>query len=100
MFLGDQFRPAQIVQGSLDGGAGKPQFGGDSPYSRPALVCVFMVSPHFRRRELHIARDGIFIKIPSLAHSVAPPLQIEPASLGFDLVVPVSAAVSKRPPHT
>ena len=36
-----------------------------------------------RRRGLCIVRDGVFLT-SSLTHSVAPPFQIEPASLGFD----------------
>ena len=40
-----------------------------------------------RRRGLPIVRDDFFIKKSSLTHGVAPPFQIEPASLSFDLVL-------------
>ena len=40
-----------------------------------------------RRRGLYIVRDDFFYKKSSLIHSVAPPFQIEPAALGFDLVL-------------
>ena len=40
-----------------------------------------------RRRGLHIVRDDFYLKKSSLIHSVAPPFQIEPAVLGFDLVL-------------
>ena len=42
-----------------------------------------------RRRKLCIACDDFFMrcmKKSTRAHTAAPPLQIEPASLGFDLV--------------
>ena len=40
-----------------------------------------------RRRGLRIVRDDFFIEKSSLIRSVAPPFQIEPAALGFDLVM-------------
>ena len=53
MLLGDQLRPAQIIQGPLDGGAGQPQFGGDRPYPRPALALAVSVV-----LQVHIHRPG------------------------------------------
>ena len=44
-------------------------------------------SPFPRRRGLRIVRDDFYLKKSSLIHSVAPPFQIEPAALGFDLVL-------------
>jgi len=53
MLLGDQLRPAQIIQGPLDGGAGEVQLGGDRPYSRPAFALTVGVI-----FQVHIDRSG------------------------------------------
>ena len=58
MLLGDQLRPAQIIQSPLDGGAGEPQLGGDGPYPRPALaLAVGMVL------QVHIHRSGPVVQV-------------------------------------
>ena len=59
----------------------------------PSVVRIHLPPP--RRRGLHIVRDDFFQK-SSLTHSVAPPLQTEPAALGFGLVLAANlkAAVS------
>ena len=53
-------------------------------------VWVRVPPPAPARRKRHIACDEFFmlrIKNSSCAHSAAPPFQIEPAALGFDLVL-------------
>ena len=54
------------------------------------IVWVRVPPPAPARRKRHIACDEFFmlrIKNSSCAHSAAPPFQIEPAALGFDLVL-------------
>ena len=53
MLLGDQLRPAQIIQGPLDGGARQPQLGRDGPYPWPTLALAVCAIP-----EIHIHCSG------------------------------------------
>ena len=55
-------------------------------------VRVRVPPPAPRRSKLHIACSDFFQK-SERAHCAAPPFQIEPASLGFDLVL---GAISKE----
>ena len=52
----------------------------------PQGLWVRVPLPVPRRRGRHIVRGDFFQKSP-LTHFVAAPLQIEPAALGFDLVL-------------
>ena len=64
----------------------------DSKSTAGDSVPVRVRSPAPRRSKLHIACSDFFQK-SERAHCAAPPFQIEPAALGFDLVL---GAVSKE----
>ena len=71
----------------------------DSKSTASDGVPVRVRPPAPRRRGLHIVRDDVSFKTPSLAHFVAPPFQIEPAPPGFDLVNTVGKQIPFEYPH-
>lgn len=75
MLLGNQPRPAQVVQGPLDRGAGQTHFSGNRPDSWPALAFAVGVI-----LQVHIDRSGPvaqlgpinFIKISQIRYTSFP----------------------------
>ena len=58
MFLGDQLRFAQVIQGPLDSRAGETQLGGDGSYPRPALALAVGVV-----FQVHINSPGPVVQV-------------------------------------